>query len=103
MRLLTPSLSIKLSEKIGDSFPHEVLQPIISSFQDSAEDQTSFHEFAHGYLVHLQVLNSPKHTAKEVFSVFHKCMTGFVKVCQFPIIDGQWAGPVIDHLCKLFT
>ena len=41
--------------------------------------------------------------ANDVYIAFCKSFNGFMKVCSFEYLDGQWLGPIVDHMCALLV
>ena len=39
----------------------------------------------------------------DIFNAYSKSFSAFQKVCSLDHLDGQWLGPIVDHMCALLV
>jgi len=39
----------------------------------------------------------------DIFNAYAKSFTAFQKVCSLEHLDGQWLGPIVDHMCAMLV
>lgn len=78
---------------------------IKQNFSSSSEILEGFNNFVHGFLLHLKLraMQTAGKGAIDVHRAFHISFTGFVNICGDKLMDGMWAGLVVDLMIKLLT